>query len=162
MAGKRERALIARYLGAEKMEYVTDSTKITSRYLDIATIGAKKTLRRRTHTVKFPVNITTEMTIDVELSESHQITKFMAVIPRNATMYSDAEFSTEENCEFALARGIDFQVKPKKTAKGGIAIRETKTKFDPKRYKRRKNGERAAKPYSNDERPKTGSNTGKP
>jgi len=145
---------IAYYLGAEKMEYVTDSTKVTSRYLDVATVGAKKTLRRRTHTVKFLVNITTNMTVDVELSESRRITNFMAVIPRNATLYTDAEFFTEVNCEFALAKGIDFQVKPKKTAKRGIAIREIKAKFNPKRYKRRKNGERAAKPYSNDERPK--------
>jgi len=145
---------IAYYLGAEKMEYVADSTKITSRYLDIANVGVKKTLRRRTHTVKFLVNITTNMTADVELGESHQITDFMAVIPRNATMYSDAEFFTEKNCEFALAKGIDFQVKPNKTAKRGIAIREIKVRFDPKRYKRRKNGERAAKPYSGDERPK--------
>ena len=145
---------IAYYLGAERMEYVTDSTKITSRRLDVATIRAKKTLRRRTHTVKFLVNITTNMTADVELSESHQITNFMAMISRNAAMYSDAEFFTEENCEFALARGIDFQVKPRKAAKKGIAIREIKAKFDPKRYKRRKNGERAAKPYSDDERPR--------
>ena len=52
------------------------------------------------------------------------------------------------NCETAIARRIDFQLKPKKNVKRGIAMKLVKDKFDPRRYKTWKDAERTAIPYS--------------
>ena len=148
-------APIVKYLGAEREECVVDGTKVTTRYLNVVVIGLKKTLKRQTFTVKFLVDINTNMPVGATVSESHQVTDFIDELPENSTLYGDSEFFAEKNCEKALARGIDFQVKPRKSVNGGPAIKEVKSKFDPKKYRRRKNGERGAKPYSNDSRLKT-------
>jgi len=146
---------IAKQLGAGKDEYGVDGTGITAEYMEIATIGMKKTLRKKTYTVKFLVDVSTDMPVDVIISESHQVVDFLKEIPENSTVYADSEFFTEANCETAVARNIDFQVKPRKNAKHGIATKSVKDNFDPKRYKRRKVVERMAIPYSNISRVKT-------
>ena len=51
------------------------------------------------------------------------------------------------NCETAIARRIDFQVKPKKNVKRGIAMKLVKYKFDPRRYEKCKEAERTVIPY---------------
>jgi len=146
---------IVKQLGAEKEEYGIDGTDITVEYMEIATIGMKKTLRKKTYTVKFLVDLSTDMPIDVIVSKSHQVVDFLKEIPANSTVYADSEFFTEANCETAMARNIDFQVKPRKNVKRGMAMKSVKEKFDSKRYRRRKVVERMARPYSNVSRIRT-------
>ena len=108
---------IVEQFGATEKEYGVDGTGITNEYLVVTTIGMKKTLRKKTYTVKFLVDLLTDVPVDVIVSESHQVTGFLSEVPENSMVYSDVEFFTEANCEIAIAKRIDFQVKPKKNVK---------------------------------------------
>lgn len=146
---------IVKQFGAMGEEYGIDGTGLTTEYLKVTVVGLKKTLKKTNYTVKFLVDLSTDMPVDVIVSDSHQVTGFLREVPENSTVYADAEFFTEANCETAIARHIDFQVKPKKNVKRGIANKEIREKFDSKRYKRRKLVERMAIPYSNASRMRT-------
>ena len=146
---------IVRQLGAIEEEYGIDGTGLTTEYMVVTTIGMKKALRKKSYTVKFITDLSTDMPIDVIVSESHQVTEFINEVPENSTLYADAEFFTEANCEAAIARRINFQVKPRKNVRRGVGMRIIRERFDSKLYKRRKGVERTAIPYSKVSRVKT-------
>ena len=135
-------------LGCQKREFVVDSTKVSSYYSEVREHGiGKRYLRKETFEVQFLYDITADVIVDVRVDSSHHVGEFLVKVPGDSTVYADEEFFTARNCILAYRLGIDFQVMPRKDSKPRGVVKDVVSEFDRRRYRRRKNGERGAKPF---------------
>ena len=132
----------------ERREFVFDGTNMATREFEEAIMGGNRVLRRETIEVKFLFNINLDMHVYVEATRSHSVEKALSKLSRGDVLMADSEFFTRENCEKILAKGLKPGLKPSKNAKRGPAIKLCRQLFDSRQYKKRKNGERGAKIYS--------------
>jgi len=110
--------------------------------------GGKKALEKETIEVKFLFNINVDMYVYAEHSTSHDVDKAIRKLSRGDVVLGDTEFFNKKNCEKLLAKGIKPLIKPSRNAKRGVGIKHCRDMFEMRRYKRRKNGERGAKIFS--------------
>ena len=87
------------------------------------------------------------MYVHVKQTTSHNAKEFIEMLSQDDILPMDSKFFTRENCELALVKGINIQVKPTRNERRGPALRLCRERFRKRKYKRRKNGERGAKIY---------------
>lgn len=128
-------------------EFVLDGTDMQTSRLKKTISAGKTALVKKTLPVRFLYNINLDMYVHVKQTTSHNAKEFIEMLSQDDILLMDSEFFTRENCELALVRGIDIQVKPTRNGRRGPALRLCRERFRKRKYKRRKNGERGAKIY---------------
>lgn len=148
-------SLYCRSFGGSKDHwFTTDSTADPCGQYQVRERAMKKFLRRETITYSLACRLVTNTIVTMEFPQTGvksrcDLQDSLEPLPEGATVLADREYDVEYNHQQAKKRQVDFHC-PSKRYRGkpfrGWYRRQTRLRFDPKKYRWRKLGER---PFGN-------------
>src|SRR5574341_307028 len=125
--------------------FVIDGSALTGETLMQRQIAMKVRLIREYFEYQATIRTTTN-TIRGVKEHTNKIADIIPLLPEGSTVLGDSEFDVEENYRNAEAAHIDLQVKQKKGNVRKSRRKAARLRFDKKKYRKRKLGER---PFGN-------------